>query len=154
MTLSKNPGRRDADHCDAAPPTGREPLPHRSFPCGPCPIRADNSNNPAAKFPADRWKALSRSVRDPETGYQPSLGDPIFGCHKGEPGTDADLGCAGWLAVFGADHIAVRLAVFTGRLPASALEPGASWPPLHDTCDDVVRTQTAPEEETNRDVER
>jgi hypothetical protein len=121
------------------------PLPWRRFPCAPCPIRADNSDNPAAKFPAHRWEDLSETVRDPATGRQPTIGDPIFACHKGEPGTDADLACAGWLARFGADHIGVRLAIARGQLPESALERGSDWPPLHRTWNDVVRAQTGPE---------
>jgi hypothetical protein len=119
-------------------------MPYRSFPCGPCPIRADNRDNPEAKFPAERWKALGRTVRDPDTGNQPMPGDPIFGCHKGDPATNDDLGCAGWLVQFGPDHIGVRLAVATGRLPESALELGEHWPLLHETWDDVVRAQTSP----------
>ncbi|SEP53758.1 hypothetical protein SAMN04489732_13060 [Amycolatopsis saalfeldensis] len=119
-------------------------MPHREFPCGPCPIRADNCDNPKAKFPAERWTALRSTVRDPETGKQPFPGDPMFGCHKGEPGTNDDLSCAGWLVQFGSDHIGVRLAVATGRLPESALEAGDNWPPLHETWEDVVRHQTAP----------
>jgi hypothetical protein len=129
-------------HRCSATAAGPRPMPHRSFPCGPCPIRADNCDNPASKFPAERWTALSNTVRDPETGKQPMFGDPIFGCHKGEPGTDNDLGCAGWLAQFGADHIGVRLAVVQGRLPERALIAGDNWPPLHKTWEDVVSAQT------------
>ncbi|MET9263695.1 DUF6283 family protein [Amycolatopsis sp. NPDC004079] len=134
----------DDEPADATPPAAPCPLPRREFPCGPCPIRADNRDNPKAKFPAERWTALSDTVRNPDTGAQPMPGDPMFGCHKGEPGTDNDLACAGWLARFGSDHIGVRLAAATGRLPASALEPGRNWPPLHQTWNDVVRHQTAP----------
>lgn len=117
-------------------------LPHRAFPCGPCPIRADNRDNPQAKFPATRWEELTETVRDPVTGQHPTLGDPMFGCHKGEPGTNNDLTCAGWLARFGADHVTVRMAVATGQLPESALQAGTNWPPLHATWDDVVSAQT------------
>jgi len=118
-------------------------LPRRRFPCAPCPIRADNADNPDAKFSAERWDALTASVRDPETGRQPMPGDPLFGCHKGEPGTNDDLACAGWLAQFGHEHVGVRLAVAQGRLPAQALEPGENWPTLHQTWAGVVRSQTA-----------
>jgi hypothetical protein len=109
--------------------TDHSGLPRRHFPCDECPIRADNSDNPKSKFPAERWDDLSASVRDPRTGRQPMPGDIMFGCHKGEPGTKADLACAGWLAQFGADHVGVRLAVVRGQLPDSALTPGANWPP-------------------------
>lgn len=127
------------------PPGCSVEMPRRRFPCNECPIRADNHDNPASKFPAERWEALTASVRDPRTGRQPMPGDLMFGCHKGEPGTDNDLACAGWLAQFGHEHVGVRLAVAQGRLPAEALEPGLNWPPLHETWPDVVRAQTAPE---------
>lgn len=130
------------------PPKVR-PFPHRAFPCGPCPIRSDNCDNPAAKFPAARWEALSRTLPDPLTGMPPLPTEPMFGCHKGKPGSDEnnprpedDLACAGWLVQFGYDHLAVRMALMDGRLPPSALEPGENWPPLHPTWDDVVRHQT------------
>ena len=123
-------------------PQGK-PFPRRSFPCGPCPIRADNADNPDAKFPAHRWEALSLTLPDPNTGIPPMPGTPMFGCHKGEPGTDNDLACAGWLAQFGYDHLTVRLALHDGRLNETDLTPGPNWPPLHPTWDDVVRNQTS-----------
>jgi Family of unknown function (DUF6283) len=122
----------------------RSELARRQFPCDECPFRADNRDNPKSKFPAERWEALSVTVRDPLTGHQPMPGDILFGCHKGEPGTDADLACAGWLAQFGSDHVGVRLAIAQGRLPDSALEPGVNWPPLHENWADVVQAQTSP----------
>ena len=85
------------------------------------------------------------SVRDPLTGHQPMPGDVLFGCHKGEPGSSADLACAGWLAQFGGDHVGVRLAIVQGRLPASALVPGVNWPSLHESWADVVQAQTLPD---------
>lgn len=118
-------------------------FPRREFPCDQCPIRADNRDNPDAKFSTDRWNAMSSTVRDPNTGRQPMPGDILFACHKGAPGTNADLACAGWLARFGADHVGIRLAVALGNLPRTALSPGDNWPPLHETWEDVVRAQTA-----------
>ncbi len=120
-------------------------LPRRRFPCDECPIRADNRDNPKSKFPAERWEDLSASVRDPLTGYQPMPGDVLFGCHKRDPRTGADLACAGWLARFGGDHVGVRLAIVQGRLPDSALTPGVNWPPLHESWADVVQAQTSPD---------
>lgn len=125
-------------------------FPRREFPCGPCPIRADNADNPAAKFPAARWEALSRTLPDPDTGTPPMPGEPMFGCHKGKPGSDEhnpqpedDLCCAGWLVRFGYDHLTVRLALHDGRLTEADLTPGPNWPPLHETWADVVRNQTS-----------
>jgi Family of unknown function (DUF6283) len=117
-------------------------LPRRLYPCDECPIRADNQDNPRSQFPAARWEALSVTVRHPVTG-SPGLDAPMFGCHKGAPGTDEDLACAGWLATFGADHVAVRVAVAQGRLPTEALSRGANWPLLHQSWDAVVEAQTA-----------
>lgn len=121
----------------------RAGMPRRAFPCAECPFRCDNDDNPAANFAAERWDALRVTVRDPATGHQPGLDDPLFGCHLGEPGTDKDLACAGWLASVGSDHIRVRFAVATGRLPEDALEPGENWPPLHQTWTDVVTAKTS-----------
>lgn len=112
-------------------------FPRRLFPCDECPIRADNADNPKSMFPACRWDALSASVNAPQ------MGDVMFGCHKGAPGTDEDLACAGWLAQFGGGHPTVRLAVFTGRLPVEALSPGSNWPPLHESWQAVVEAQTS-----------
>lgn len=111
-------------------------FPRRLFPCDECPIRSDNASNPKSMFPASRWKALSATVDAPQ------MGEPMFGCHKGAPGTDDDLACAGWLAQFGDRHPTVRLAVVTGRLPVEALSPGVNWPPLHDSWAAVVKAQT------------
>lgn len=122
-------------------------VPRRDYPCDQCPFVARNADNPDAKFPAERWAALAVTIRDPATGREPALDAPLFGCHKGAPGTNTDLACAGWLARFGHDHLAVRLAVATGRLPSTALAPGQNWPPLHPTWNDVVRAQTTPDDD-------
>jgi hypothetical protein len=68
----------------------------------------------------------------------------MFGCHKGAPGTDDDLACAGWLAVAGAEHIRVRLAVALGDLPASALSPGDGWPELYDSYGELAAANGVP----------
>ncbi len=120
-------------------------FPHRKFPCDECPIRADNAGNPKSMFPAERWQALSASVHNEVTG-SPGMNEILFGCHKGEPGTDADLACAGWLAQFGVDHVAVRFAIVQGRLSPEALHSGENWPPLHPTWDAVVKAQTREED--------
>ena len=77
-------------------------FPRRRFPCGECPWRRDTE---PGQFPACRYDALAA------TSDQSGLTAPMFGCHKGEPGTNADLACAGWLAVAGTEHLAVRMAV-------------------------------------------
>lgn len=121
-------------------------FPHRQYPCNECPFRRDNANNPASQFPAERWTELRSTVRDPASKQHPGLNDPMFGCHKGEPGTDADLACAGWLATCGADHVRVRLAVTTGALTGTELAPGENWPQLYESWTEVVTHQTADDE--------
>lgn len=142
MTVDRFPFDDAVDWRRAIP----DQFPRRRYPCDECPIRADNADNPRSKFSAHRWAELTATVSTPDGG-SPQLGTPMFGCHKGAPGTDEDLACAGWLAQFGANHAAVRLAVITGRLPAEALSPGVDWPPLHETWDVVVAAQTLAEDE-------
>lgn len=123
-------------------------FPRRKYPCDECPFRCDNEDNPKSQFPVERWAALGATVRDSDSGQHPGLNDPLFGCHKGEPGTDADLACAGWLATFGEDHVRVRLAVAIGGLSAAELRPGENWPRLYETWAEVVRHQTSDDDRT------
>lgn len=116
-------------------------FPHRAFPCNECPVRSDNADNPRSKFVTSRWDELHGTIDDGTGGTAP-YGTPMFGCHKGEPGTNDDLACAGWLAAFGWRNVTVRLAVAFGRLDQAALEPGENWPPLYDTWDAMVAGQT------------
>lgn len=119
-------------------------FPHRKYPCDECPIRADNTDNPKSQFPAERWRSLESSVRDPISGEHPGMDDPLFGCHKGRPGEPGeDLACAGWLARFGRDHVRIRLALALGDLPRDAIEAKDNWPPLHDTWEGVVAGHTS-----------
>lgn len=122
-------------------------FPRRSYPCSECPFRRDNADNPASKFSAERWAALKVTVRDPDVD-NPGLYDPMFGCHKGEPGTGEDLACAGWLAMFGFDHVRVRLAVATGALSAEELSPGENWPELHDSWAEVAAASSVEQQDT------
>lgn len=158
------------------PAPADDALLRRLFPCGPCPIRADNADNPAAKFPAERWDRLECTVREGHNGASPppfllrpdgwpELDDngepiktPMFACHKGQPGDpDGQIACAGWLAVFGHDHATIRYAATVGRLPASALRPGEKWPPLHPDWQAVRAAQTwqpgDPDEHLHPDLE-
>lgn len=107
-------------------------FPRRKYPCAECPWRRDT---PPGQFPACRYDALH------STSDQSGLFAPMFGCHKGEPGTNADLACAGWLAVAGYEHIGVRLAVARGALPREALRPGDGWPALFDSYDEMAEAQ-------------
>lgn len=114
-----------------------EPMPYRRRPCGPssegsgCPFRTDTDPD---DFPEDRWRELAKTAGRP--GGEIPLGSPMFGCHGGIRGGDA--ACAGWLAVCGYDHLGVRMAVVTGRLPAEALTPGDGWPDLYESWDALM----------------
>ncbi len=55
--------------------------------------------------------------------------------------------CAGWLAVVGREHLGVRLAVITGRLPAEALDPGPGWPELFSDYRQMATAQGRPPED-------
>lgn len=111
-------------------------MPHRRFPCGGtqrCPWRLDAA---PGQFPAERYEALRVTAEQ-------NLTAPIFGCHDGAPGSGEDVACAGWLAVVGHRHIGVRIAVASGRLPASALVPGEGWPDLYGSYDELAAVNGA-----------
>lgn len=108
-------------------------FPRRAYPCSECPWRADAE---PGRFPPERYEALR------ETSNQ-TFGAPMFGCHKGEPGTNADLACAGWLAVAGYENLAVRMALLSGRLPREALEPGENWPELYESYESMAEANGA-----------
>lgn len=114
------------------------PLPYARRPCTECPWRLDAE---PGRFPACRYQALRTTVG--RRGAEAPIGAPVFACHKTQEGRD--VACAGWLAVAGPDHLGIRLAVATGRLPASALEPGPGWPDLYRTYDDMAAANGAPE---------
>ncbi len=105
----------------------RNTLRHPATPCSECPWRRDQ---PAGRFPACRYEALRDTSATPHSGSAP-LGSPMFACHKSLEGRD--IACAGWLAVEGAGHVGVRLAVASGRLDPTALQPAADWPPLFES---------------------
>lgn len=114
-------------------------MPHRKFPCGPCPWQV--SAEPG-KFPAERYEELRKTCRPNAAGIPP-LGTAMFGCHVGEPGTDEDLACAGWLAVEGHNHMGVRLAVMDGSLPIEALDQGDNWPELYPSYEAMAEANGA-----------
>ncbi len=113
---------------------------HRTYPCNECPWKVTAE---PGKFPAERYVKLRSTCRPDEDGMPPMPGSPMFGCHKGEPGTDDDLACAGWLAREGHNHIGVRLAIMNGDLPMEALEQNDTWPDLYDTYEDMAAANGA-----------
>lgn len=109
-------------------------LPHRRRPCAECPWRRDT---PPGQFPADRYAALASTSGAP--GAEALLDAPMFACHKTAEGQEQ--ACAGWLAVVGAYHLGVRLAVATGRLAPETLRPTPGWPPLFESFQQMAATQ-------------
>lgn len=109
-------------------------FPRQKRPCVNCPFRRDVKSG---EFPATRYEELRSTCRNASTTQAP-LGAPMFACHKSPAG--AEFACAGWLAVEGLNHLGVRVAVAVGRLPAEALRPGADWPPLFGSYEEVEET--------------
>lgn len=108
------------------------PLPRVRRPCAECPWRRDQ---PTGRFPAERFESLRETVEGPD-GSAP-IGAPLFACHRTSP--DAPSACAGWLAVEGAGHVGVRLAVVGNRLDPTALTPAPGWPDLYESFDEMSR---------------
>ncbi|MEU3455304.1 DUF6283 family protein [Micromonospora sp. NPDC006766] len=98
-------------------------------PCRPCPWRKDN----AGRYRYANLREYLAGTVPGEPGFGEVVdGDPLsalgtmFACHR-IPNTNAHL-CAGWLAVYGADHPLVRLGVIWGLIDPAALTPGDDWP--------------------------
>lgn len=106
-------------------------LPHRQQPCSNCPWRRDS---PAGEFPPERYEALAATAG--RRGAEAGLTAPIFACHKSPEGHAR--ACAGWLAQVGTDHLGIRLAIVTGRLPGEVLRPGTGWPELFDSYEEMA----------------
>src|SRR5258708_6856427 len=113
-------------------------LPRRSFPCSECPWKRGTR---PGQFTAARYAQIRASAGTPTAA---DLSAGMFGCHKGEPGTDADLACAGWLAVEGHKHLLVRIAVLTSRLEPGDLAPDSGWPALWDSYDQMAENMGRP----------
>lgn len=113
-----------------------ETVPYRAAPCSNCPWRKDSE---PGEFPPERYEALRSTSGRP--GGEAGLTAPIFACHKSTEGHDR--ACAGWLVVCGFDHLGIRLAVVTKRLPAEALFPKADWPELFDSYDKLAERNGA-----------
>lgn len=111
-------------------------LPRVKRPCDECPWRRDA---PPGRFPACRYEALSATAGGP--GREAPFGAPMFACHKSPDGRER--ACASWLAVVGADHLGVRLALALGRMPPEALSPGEDWPPLYSTYEELAEANRA-----------
>jgi len=116
-------------------------LPYRkNGPCGECPWRKDVE---PGKFPAERYDALRGTSEQIEPTCASDISNQgMFACHMTHEGREQ--ACAGWLAVAAHNHIGVRLAVATGRLPAQVLGPGEDWPELFGSYDEMAKVQGRP----------
>lgn len=100
-------------------------------PCNECPWRRDALRG---KFPACRYEALQNTVGGP--GCEAPINAPMFACHKSPDGRER--ACAGWLAVVGVEHLGVRYAIVSGRLPPEALRAGDDWPELYPSYEELA----------------
>jgi hypothetical protein len=104
-------------------------------PCASRPSRRAASAEDIPHFSLDLAEKLADTCPD-HPGMGPDLGAGMFACHQSREGEE--FACAGWLAKVGHRHPAVRLAVISGRLDAAALEPGADWPELRASYQEVL----------------
>jgi Family of unknown function (DUF6283) len=104
-------------------------------PCPACPWRVDQDAAAIPHFSLDLAEQLAGTCPD-DRNMGPDFGSAQFACHQSRPG--AAIVCAGWLAVVGHRHPAVRVAVLTGATPHEALSPGEDWPELHSHYGEVI----------------
>ncbi|MGI0646776.1 DUF6283 family protein [Pseudomonas aeruginosa] len=112
-----------------------KPFPRIAAPCPGCPWRVDKVATDIPHFSLERAESLA-STSPCAKGFGPSYTDNMFACHQSKEGEE--FACAGWLASVGERHPAVRLSVFRGTLPMSALKPGENWPQLHTNYQEVL----------------
>lgn len=98
-------------------------------PCLSCPWRVDQDAQDIPNFSLDLAERLERTCHQ-------DFGAPVFACHQSRKGKE--FPCAGWLAVYGANSIAVRMMVIGGRIQPDALQPGEDWPELHTDFEEVI----------------
>ena len=73
-------------------------------------------------------------------GAEAPIDAPMFACHKSPEGDEE--ACAGCLAAVGQDHLGVRVAVAQGRLDPQTLVPGADWPALFGSYQEMADRQS------------
>lgn len=65
----------------------------------------------------------------------------MFACHKTAQGRE--VACAGWLAIEGVNHPAVRIAVLQERLDPDTLTPAPGWPELYTSFAEMAEANGA-----------
>ncbi len=103
-------------------------------PCPSCPWRVDQTAAAIPNFSLELAENLANTCPD-DRGMGPEFGAAQFACHQSR---EAEVVCAGWLAVVGMCHPGVRMQLLTGTLSIEALSPGEDWPPLHESFAEVI----------------
>lgn len=98
-------------------------------PCSSCPWRVDRHADQIPNFRLELAERLHATTSD-------QFGAPVFACHQSREGQE--VVCAGWLARYGWNSIAVRLQLLSGDYRPEMLEPGDGWPELHETFEQVI----------------
>lgn len=79
---------------------------------------------------------------DGRPGAEAAVDAPVVACHLDQPDTAHPLRwCAGWLAVVGQDHLAIRLAIAFEALPDHAVIPRTNWPRLNASLDALLEAR-------------
>ncbi|WIV52860.1 DUF6283 family protein [Amycolatopsis nalaikhensis] len=108
--------------------------PHRTHPCRQCPRRRDADLT--AFSDADMAKLTNANGT---TGSEADTGAPAMSCHIDQPDTAHPMRlCAGWLAVVGRNHLAIRIAMLAGTLPPDAVTAAPDWPALHPSLEALL----------------
>ncbi|MFJ9782523.1 DUF6283 family protein [Amycolatopsis sp. NPDC101161] len=107
---------------------------HRSHPCRQCPWRRDADLT--AFSDADMAKLANANG---SAGSEAATSAPAMSCHIDQPDTTHPMRlCAGWLAVVGRDHLAIRMAMLADTLPPDAVTPAPDWPRLYVSLEDLL----------------
>jgi hypothetical protein len=107
-------------------------------PCIECPWRRDAE---PGKFSPVEFARMRATVEQPPGGFTGDLGDlpPVFACHMAAPTAKREsVACAGALAVCGLDNLTIRLGLALGRVPPEAVAPGAGWPALFASFEEMT----------------
>jgi hypothetical protein len=119
-------------------------IPYRkSGPCTDCPWRTDVE---PGQFEQHRFAQLKRTSEQPEV-VSPAdfLTQPMFACHQTQEGREQ--ACAGWLVVAArTGNLRIRIALARRELPLEAVEPGAGWPPLFSSYEEMAAAQGRPDD--------
>jgi hypothetical protein len=91
------------------------------------------------------FEKLARA--DGTADQEAPLSAPLMSCHQDQPDTAHPLRlCAGWLAVVGGYHFAVRTGIIAGDLPGEVTAPQQGWAALYPSLADMLthRSDTTP----------